>query len=157
MERFLPRHVSGLYLAESRRILDETMRLLRSVAVGMVLALSGVCWYARSGKGGLVLDITCIRERLAEGRWRLSYHALQRCDERDLDVADLISSLADGEVLEEYPDDPRGPSCLVLCKLPDGSFLHAVCGMDGSGWLVVITVYRPEKPKWIDERTRGKV
>lgn len=74
-----------------------------------------------------------------------------------MDVADLVSGLAYGEVLEDYPDDPRGPSCLVLIRVPDRSFLHVACGMDNDGWLVIITLYRPEEPKWIDERTRKKV
>jgi len=103
------------------------------------------------------VDIAYIRARVAEGRWRISYHAVQRCDERDLDVADLVAHLSDGEILEDYPDDPRGPSCLVLCKLPTVEFLHVVCGKDEKDWLVIITVYRPEEPKWVDERTRRRV
>ena len=105
----------------------------------------------------LTVDLVYVCENILKGRWRLSYHALQRCDERDLDAADLVSSLMDGEVLEDYPDYPRGSSCLVLCKLPDGSFLHLVCGMDSDGWLIIITVYRPKEQKWADERTRKKV
>ena len=103
------------------------------------------------------MDIVHIRNCIENGKWRLSYHVLQRCDERDLDAFDLAESVAKGEILEDYPDDPRGPSCLLLCRLPDESFLHVVCGLDDSGWLVIITAYKPEEPKWIDERTRRRV
>lgn len=103
------------------------------------------------------MDIAGIRERIARGRWRISDHALQRCDERDLDAGDLVGCLVEGEVLEDYPDDPRGHSCLVLCRLSDGSSLHVVCGTDSDDWLVIITAYRPEGPKWVDERTRRRL
>jgi hypothetical protein len=65
--------------------------------------------------------------------------------------------MLEGEILEDYPGDPRGPSCLVLCRLPDESFVHVICGMGTDGWLVIITAYKPEEPKWLDERTRRKV
>ncbi|WP_231967983.1 DUF4258 domain-containing protein [Thermanaeromonas toyohensis] len=32
--------------------------------------------------------------------------------------------------MEEYPEDPRGASCLVLGRTPDGKPLHVVCGFD---------------------------
>ncbi|MEW6771946.1 MAG: DUF4258 domain-containing protein [Bacillota bacterium] len=105
----------------------------------------------------LSMDIVQIRECIREGKWRLSYHVLQRCDERGLEAADLAASVMEGDILEDYPDDPRGPSCLMLCRLSDGSFLHVVCGLDNDGWLVLITAYRPEEPKWIDEKTRRRV
>lgn len=102
------------------------------------------------------MDITQIVNCIVEGKWRISYHALQRCDERDLNAADLVTSLAEGEILEDYPDDLRGHSCLVLCKFRDREFLHVVCGMDEDGYLVIITAYHPDEPKWIDERTRRR-
>jgi len=63
--------------------------------------------------------------------------------------------LANGEILEDYPDDPRGPSALVLGHSNVGRPLHAVCAFDPSGTLLVITVYEPERPRWRDERTRN--
>jgi hypothetical protein len=68
----------------------------------------------------------------------------------------VVMSIANGEVIENYPEDPRGHSCLVLEYVGPGKPMHAVCGLDPSGILIVITVYFPEPPKWIDERTRGR-
>lgn len=80
-------------------------------------------------------------------------HALDRLIERNLRIADVLVSILNGEIIETYPDDPRGYSCLILGK-KDDCFIHTVCGFKND-YLIIITVYIPEPPKWIDERTRG--
>ena len=61
-----------------------------------------------------------------------------------------------GECIEDYPTDPRGPSCLVLTYLPDGSPIHVLWGFDApSGQAILITVYRPDSLRWSEDlRTR---
>lgn len=98
-----------------------------------------------------------IRKCLKEGKWRISYHAIKRCDTRGIALEDLLAAIAGGEVIEEYPSDPRGASCLVLGKTSGGKPLHVVCGFNREGWAVIITAYYPGEPKWIDERTRRRV
>lgn len=61
----------------------------------------------------------------------------------------------DGEILEDYPDDPRGSSCLVL-GYSQNRPIHIVCGYTFTKWIRIITVYIPRLPKWIDERTRSR-
>ncbi len=80
-------------------------------------------------------------------------------DERQNDriqIAEIEQALLSGEVLEDYPDDPRGPSCLVLGHGIQGFPIHMVCGQTPSRRLRLITVYIPSLPKWIDERTRRR-
>ena len=72
-----------------------------------------------------------------------------------LTIGELETALSACEVLEEYPDDPRGQSCLVLGFMPRGRAVH-VCGQNSLGHLVWITVYVPSRPKWLDERTRNR-
>jgi hypothetical protein len=60
-----------------------------------------------------------------------------------------------GEVLEDYRDDVRGPSCLIL-GYGEAKPLHIVCGYSAKGWTRIITVYIPQRPKWINERTRAR-
>lgn len=61
-------------------------------------------------------------------------------------------SIVRGELLEDYPEDPRGHSCLILSYI-QGRLIHTICGMSEYG-VVFITAYWPKEPKWIDERTR---
>lgn len=62
----------------------------------------------------------------------------------------LLSSAA--EVIEDYPQDPRGPSCLVLGFSKAGRPLHTV--VEGTTEVIVVTVYRPAQSEWIDWRKR---
>lgn len=60
-----------------------------------------------------------------------------------------------GQILEDYPNDPRGPSCLVYGNAR-GRPVHVVCGRNRSGWLVLITVYIPTMPKWKSPTERSQ-
>ena len=55
---------------------------------------------------------------------------------------------------EQYADTGRGESCLML-GFSDDIPIHIVCGWKGSK-VVMITVYVPKPPKFIDPWTRGK-
>ena len=65
------------------------------------------------------------------------------------------SALLRCEILENYPDDPRGESCLALGFATDQNPVHIVCGRNRSGHLILITVYIPRLPKWKDPYTRN--
>ena len=100
-----------------------------------------------------------IRRLVAAGRYEFSGHAQQERLEDDLDVLEIEQALLSGDILEEYPDDPRGESCLMLGFAGDKP-IHAVVGWASKRGAVrrtlrVITVYAPQPPKWIDPRTRG--
>lgn len=72
-----------------------------------------------------------------------------------LTVANVEQALQTAALLEDYPTDPRGPSCLVL-GFVNGRPVHAVCGLTKQGRLFLITIYLPAMPKWKDERTRNR-
>ncbi|QGP91586.1 hypothetical protein MGLY_09220 [Neomoorella glycerini] len=101
------------------------------------------------------MDLGQIQETIIKGNWVMSCHARQRTGQRCISATDMIVALLTGEILEDYPEDPRGPSCLVLGHIPDGRSIHIVCSLDNDGTLIIITVYIPEPPKWINERSRG--
>jgi hypothetical protein len=58
-------------------------------------------------------------------------------------------------VIEEYPEDKRGKSCLVYGTTKGRKDLHIVCGLT-SDTLWVITVYEPDSEEWIDPKTRRR-
>ena len=61
-----------------------------------------------------MLNIQNIRRLVLQGEHEFSKHAER---ERELDmiyVRELEDALRDCEIIENYPDDPRGASCLVL-------------------------------------------
>jgi proteasome assembly chaperone (PAC2) family protein len=98
------------------------------------------------------LDIQAIRSLVQEGMYELTKHAER---ERELDMIfmlELEDALRYCEIIENYSDDPRGASCLVLgfCDLKP---IHAVCTIRSDPEeLLLITVYDPSKrpDKWTD-------
>ncbi len=93
-----------------------------------------------------------IRELAAEGKYEFSKHAER---ERQLDmilVDELEDALKNCETIEDYPDDPRGASCLVL-GFSGQRPIHAVCTIKVEPEeLLLITVYDPSKrpDKWTE-------
>ena len=96
------------------------------------------------------MNIGKIRNLVTEGRYEYSKHAER---ERELDMIytwELEDALRSGEIIENYPDDPRGESCLVL-GFCGSKPIHAVCIIKTDPEeLFLITVYDPSKRpgKW---------
>src|SRR5438128_3745906 len=74
--------------------------------------------------------------------------------ERLISAAEVRHVVATGEVIEDYPDDPRGHSCLLLGEGTDNRPLHVVCAPKAE-YLAIITAYLPSRDQWEDDmRTR---
>lgn len=98
-----------------------------------------------------------IQERIRSNRYEISLHAERERENDGLSVSDIEESvLIRGELLEDYPDDPRGHSCLMLGFNQTERAIHTVWGLLSTDWMRLITVYIPKPPKWIDPRTRGE-
>lgn len=100
------------------------------------------------------MEIAKILEKIGRDEYEISLHAEKERYAEDIMISDLENAIISGEILEDYPDDPRGASCLILGYSRDKP-VHIVCGETKTGWMRIITVYLPKPPKWIDERTRG--
>jgi hypothetical protein len=59
-------------------------------------------------------------------------------------------------MIEDYPEDARGHSHLLLGFTTGRRALHFVCAIH-EGTLVIITVYRPDPRLWQNDRKRRKV
>ena len=66
----------------------------------------------------------------------------------------MIEALLTGTILAQYPDTGRGVSCLLV-GFSEAIPIHAVCGWRGEK-IVLITVYIPGPPKFVDPWTRGE-
>ncbi len=103
------------------------------------------------------MDINLIRRAVALNRYEISQHAERERRNDGLSLADIENAVRIGEVIEDYPDDPRGASCLVFGWARDGRPVHLVIGFLPHEWIRVITVYVPDPMKWeSDWKTRKK-
>ncbi len=93
-----------------------------------------------------------IRLLVEERNYIITTHAILRMSDRDVTTKDLISLIANGEIIEEYPNREPCPAALMLGFI-SGKACHAVVAICGYR-LSIITVYWPDDECWIDCRTR---
>lgn len=102
------------------------------------------------------MDLNWIKSRILSEEYEYSGHAEEEREAERILISDVENAILKGEILEDYPNDPRGSSCLILGYGKKGCPIHIVCGKTNSGKLRIITVYIPTLSKWIDERTRRR-
>lgn len=73
---------------------------------------------------------------------------------RRITVQELRDAFETGEVIENYPDDKYGPSCLIYGTTIDDRPLHVQCSYPSRPLLKIITLYEPDPERWIEYRAR---
>ena len=97
-----------------------------------------------------------IREKVAAAAFEFSQHAVDQSILRHITLDEVTESIAAGEVIEDYPEDKYGPSCLIFGFTGAGRPLHVQCSHPARPLVKIITVYEPDPARWIDFRTRRK-
>ena len=68
---------------------------------------------------------------------------------------EVDEAIINGKIIENYPDDEPYPSCLVYGKTAKNRALHIVCAYSKDDNLtIIITAYRPDPEKWINNERR---
>ncbi|MDL1909895.1 DUF4258 domain-containing protein [Chloroflexi bacterium CFX6] len=100
-------------------------------------------------------DPEFVRGEIEDQSYIISLHADDERLADGLTMGELEAALMDCEIIESYPEDPRGESCLVLGFIGEKP-VHIVCGRSRVGHLVLVTIYIPAMPKWKDPYTRNR-
>lgn len=96
-----------------------------------------------------------IRRKVAQRYYEYSKHAVDQSIVRDIGVSELEEALlGDSEVIEDYPADKYGPSCLILGFTKAGRPVHVQMTYPTRPIVRVITVYEPDPALWIESRIR---
>ena len=99
------------------------------------------------------MEIDQIKQLIRQDDYLYSLHADIERKTDNLTLMQVEEALLNGEILETYPNTGRGESCLIVgfsAELP----IHVVCGWRGEK-IVLVTVYIPQPPKFVDPWTRG--
>jgi len=100
------------------------------------------------------LMIEQIRAKIQAGQFEFSKHAVDRSILRVVSVQEMYEAVANGEIIEDYPDDKYGPSCLILGFTQAGRPLHIQYSYPSRPLVKIITLYEPDSAQWIDFRVR---
>jgi hypothetical protein len=95
-----------------------------------------------------------IRAKVLDGAYEFSQHALDQSIQRRISVAEVVQAIASCEILEDYPDDKYGPSCLVFGLASSGRPIHVQCSHPSRPLLKIITIYEPDPALWESNRFR---
>jgi hypothetical protein len=89
----------------------------------------------------------------------VSQHGYDEMMADNIFFKDVIASVIEGVVIEEYPDYQKGPCILVLQRNGVNKPIHVVWGIprDATSPAVLVTAYRPDPERWSDDFRRRKV
>ena len=97
-----------------------------------------------------------VKEKIAEEKYHISFTHTEKLRRRKISTKDIEEAISDGEIIEDYPLDPRGPGCLILGFTLKGKPLHIVCGKSAEE-IIIITVYEPSLNEWEEDlKTRRR-
>lgn len=83
-------------------------------------------------------------------------HAIRQMNKPDrmITAAEVRAVILQDDILEDYPDDPRGHSCLMRGEPVPDRIIHVVCSPKDE-YLAIITAYIPDAAGW-DEAKRQR-
>lgn len=97
--------------------------------------------------------------RAAKKKIVYTEHALDEmnAEEEIISCDEIREVIFKGEIIEDYPKDRRGHSCLLFYYASERRPLHIVCAPKPS-YLGIITAYVPTLDKWTEDfKTRRKL
>lgn len=101
------------------------------------------------------IDLQFIQAQIRRERYTLSFTHTEKVRLRRIEIREIEIAILNGIIIEPYPDDPRGASCLILGYSSEGRALHVLCGNLKDDELLIITAYEPDEDEWeADLRTR---
>ena len=95
-----------------------------------------------------------LRSKIANGQFEFSQHAVDHSIIRHISVQEIREAFDSSRIIEDYPDDKYGPTCLVLGYTLAGRPLHILCSHPSRPLVKIVTLYEPDPDLWIDFRTR---
>ena len=100
------------------------------------------------------MEIAEIRKAFIGKRFRYTKHGTEQRINRHITGKEIEQAILSGEIIEDYPSDKYGPSCLIYGRTKQGKALHIQIAL--LPIISIITVYDPDPAEWIDNKLRRK-
>ena len=102
-----------------------------------------------------MVSLNEIRRKIEMRQYEFSKHAVDLTIIRGITVVELEQAMSNrSEIIEDYPGDKYGPSCLILGFTANGRPLHVQCSYPSRPLVKIVTVYEPDPDLWLDFRVR---
>ncbi|MBF2055892.1 MAG: DUF4258 domain-containing protein [Cyanobacterium sp. T60_A2020_053] len=89
-----------------------------------------------------------IRRKIISGEFELSKHAVDQSIFRKIRIKEIREMINNGKIIEDYPDDKYGASCLICGFTMVNRPLHIHCSYPSRPILKIITLYQPTQEGW---------
>ncbi|MBN2411222.1 DUF4258 domain-containing protein [candidate division KSB1 bacterium] len=86
-----------------------------------------------------------IRKKVINDEYEFSKHATDQSILRDIRVDEIRQTIINGEIIEDYPNDKYGPSCLIMGYTDNNRPIHIQCSYPTRSLIKIVTVYEPSK------------
>lgn len=97
-----------------------------------------------------------VKQKIADGQFEFSKHAVDQSILRNIRVQEIKEVIANGQVIEDYPDDKYGASCLISGFTQAQRPLHIQCSYPSRPLIKIITVYEPNPSLWSNDFTQRR-
>ena len=104
------------------------------------------------------VNLSTIRGAFCESAYLFTTSGFSKMVKRGITVEQVEEAICRDapEIIEDYPEDPKGPACLILGWADLALPLHILVGY---GFIAgveveVITVYEPDRREWHNHRVR---
>lgn len=94
-----------------------------------------------------------IRRKIINGKFELSKHAVDQSITRKIRIKEIREMILNAEIIEDYPDDKYGASCLLCGFTIANRPLHLHCSYPSRPVLKIITLYQPSSIDWLKNFT----
>jgi len=96
-----------------------------------------------------------IHKKVIHNQFEFSRHAVDQSIIRNISVQEVKQAInAKAKIIEDYPNDKYGSSCLIFGHTRRNRPLHIQCSYPSRPVLKIITLYEPDPEKWINFEKR---
>lgn len=96
-----------------------------------------------------------IQTKVIHDQFEFSRHAVDQSIIRNISVQEVREAIQnEAKIIENYPNDKYGPSCLILGFTEQQRPLHIQCSYPSRPVLKIVTLYEPDPAKWINFEKR---
>ena len=97
-----------------------------------------------------------IRQKIATDQFELSRHAVDQSILRKIQIQEIKEAIETGQIIEDYPNDKYGPSCLINGITQTNRPIHIQCTYPSRPLIKIITLYQPDPNQWKNNFTQRK-